>query len=97
MKKFVLLHYGFEKPSPEMMKEWQKWFASVQDKTLANHGFGAGREISREGTKELPWGTDSITGCTILEAESLDHAEAIAKENPFVASIRIYEIREHSG
>jgi hypothetical protein len=28
VKKFVLLHYGFEKPTPEIMAAWGKWFES---------------------------------------------------------------------
>ncbi len=38
-------------------------------------------------------GMESITGYTIIEAESLDEAEKIAKDNPYIASIRVYEIR----
>jgi hypothetical protein len=37
---------------------------------------------------------ESITGYTIIEAESLDEAEKIAQENPYIASIRVYEVRE---
>jgi len=29
----------------------------------------------------------------IIEAESLDAAEKLAQSNPFIASIRIYEVR----
>jgi hypothetical protein len=29
---------------------------------------------------------------SIINAESLEEAEAIARENPFIASIRVYEI-----
>ncbi|MFW2388324.1 MAG: YciI family protein [Polyangiales bacterium] len=94
MKKFVLLHYGFEKPTPEIMKAWGAWFASINDKTVGNFGFAGGREISESGTKDLPWGPESITGCSIIEAESLDAAEEIARGNPFIASIRVYEVRD---
>ncbi len=93
MKKFVLLHCGFEMPTPEIMTAWGAWFESIADRTVENIGFGAAREISAEGTKELPWGADSMTGLTIIEAESLDEAEAVAQGNPFIASIRIYEVR----
>jgi len=31
VKKFVLLHYGFEKPTPEIMAAWGKWFESMKD------------------------------------------------------------------
>jgi len=37
-------------------------------------------------------GMESITGYAIINAESLDEAEKIARDNPFIASIRVYEI-----
>lgn len=93
MKKFVLMHFGFEKPTPEIMQAWGDWFKSVADKTVENVGFSGGREISKSGTRDLPWNMDSITGYSVIEAESLDAAEKLAQANPFVASIRIYEVR----
>ena len=93
MKRFMLLHFGFEKPTPEIMAAWGKWFEAVADKTVDQGGFAGGREVSHNGTKDLPWGADSITGYSIINAESLDEAEKIAQDNPFIASIRIYEIR----
>ena len=93
MKRFMLLHFGFEQPTPEMMAAWGKWFESVADKTVEHGGFhGGAREISHRGTKDLPMGMESITGYSIINAEDLDHAEKIARGNPFVASIRVYEI-----
>jgi hypothetical protein len=54
MKKFMFLHFGFEKPTPEIMAAWNKWFESVADKTVENGGFhGGAREISHSGTKDL--------------------------------------------
>jgi hypothetical protein len=93
MKKFMVLHYGFEKPTPEIMKAWGTWFESIADRTVDNGGFSGGREVSASGTKDLPWGMESITGYTIIEAESLDEAEKIARDNPYIASIRVYEVR----
>jgi len=93
VKKFMLLHYGFEQPTPEIMAAWGKWFESIADIQVARGGFSAGRKISKEGTKDLPWGSDSITGYNIIEAESLDAAVEIAQGNPYIASIRIYELR----
>lgn len=95
MKKFVMLHFGFDEPTPEMMDAWGKWFASIEENTVDNIGFSGGREISSDGTKDLPWGPDSITGMTIVNAESLDAAEQMARGNPYVASIRVYEVRSH--
>ena len=58
---------------------------------LGGH-FRGGREISKTGTKELPVGPKSISGFTIIKAESLDDAETIARSNPYISSIRVYEL-----
>ena len=93
MKKFVLLHYGFEKPTPDIMAAWGRWFEAMKDSIIDMGGhFSRGREISNAGTKDLPLGLDSITGFTIVSAGSLDDAEKMARSNPFISSIRVYEI-----
>jgi len=93
MKNFVLLSFGFKKPTPEIMGAWGKWFESIKDRMVDSGGhFSGAREISHEGTKDLPLGMESITGYCIIKAESLDEAEKIAKDNPFIASIRVYEV-----
>ena len=80
MKKFVLLHYGFEKPTPEIMTAWGKWFESMKDNIIDTGGhFSGGREISKAGTRDLPLGLESITGFTIVKAGSLDDAERTAR------------------
>jgi hypothetical protein len=89
----MLLHYGFEPPTPEIMEAWGKWFESIADRQVGQGGFAGGREISDDGIAELPWGPESITGYNTIEAEDLDEAEKVARENPFIASIRIYELR----
>ena len=76
MSKFVLLHYGFEKPTPEIMAAWGKWFEAIKDKIADRGGhFARGREISKAGSRDLPPGPESITGFTIVTADSLDDAE----------------------
>ena len=70
MKKFVLMHFGFENPAPEIMDAWNAWFESIADHSVENVGFGGGREISKSGTKDLGWDMESITGYSVIEAES---------------------------
>ena len=94
MKRFMLLHYGFQTPTPEIMEAWGKWFESVADRTVEHGGFYKGREVSRDGSADLPLDLDAITGYSIIKAESLDEAAELASSNPFIAGIRIYEIRE---
>ena len=93
MKKFMLIHVGFEQPTPEIMGAWKAWFASIADRQVDQGGFAGGRELTDEGSKDLPWGPDCFTGYNIIEAEDLDAAVKIAQENPYIASIRVYEIR----
>jgi hypothetical protein len=93
MKKYVFLHFGFEQPTPEIMDAWNAWFDSVADRTVENVGFSGGREISESGTRDLAWNMESITGYSVIEAESLDAAEKLARTNPFISSIRVYEVR----
>lgn len=93
MKKYMLLHYGFGPPTPEIGEAWGKWFSSIADHIVdGGNPFSKGREITEEGTKELPLGIDSITGYTIINAENLDRAEEIAATCPSITGIRVYEM-----
>ena len=92
MKKFLMLTIGFEKPTPEIMEAWGKWFESIKDNIVDKSHLSGGREISSEGTKDLPLGLDSITGFMIVTAESLDEAEKMSQSNPYITSIRVYEM-----
>jgi hypothetical protein len=93
VKKFIFLHYGFEKPTPEIMAAWGKWFEQVKDNIIDMGGrFSGGREISKAGTRDLPLGPEAITGFTIVSADSLADAEKMAQSNPYISSIRVYEV-----
>lgn len=91
----MLLHVGFEKPTPEIMEAWRKWFQSVAADSVEHGGLMHGRELSKEGIADLDWNMESITGYSIINAGSMEEAEKIASTNPFIASIRVYEIRPH--
>ena len=93
MKKYLLLHVGFTKPTDEIMKAWQAWFRSIEKRQIDQGGLGRAREVSRTGSRELASGMESLTGYNIIEAESLDEAEKIDKACPAIASVRVYEIR----
>lgn len=95
MARYMLMHIGFEKPTPEIMEAWGKWFESVADKSVEHGGLMNGREISKDGTRDLPFDLKAATGYSIIEAGSMDEAEKIASSNPYISSIRIYEIRSH--
>lgn len=94
MKKFVIFHYGYENPTPEIMDAWSKWFESIGEKIVdPGSPLGPGKEISRSGTKDLSLGLESLTGYTIIRADSMEEAEKVAKDCPMITSIRIYEAK----
>jgi hypothetical protein len=92
MKKFVFLTYGFEQPTPEIMAAWGQWFETIKDNIVDKGHMSAGREISKDGTKDLPMDLDAVTGFMVMNAESMDHAMKMAETNPFITSIRVYEL-----
>jgi len=92
LRKFVFLTYGFEKPTPEIMAAWGAWLESIKDNIIDMGHLSGGREISKTGTKDLPLGLESITGFMIMSADSLDEAEKMAQSNPYISSIRVYEL-----
>lgn len=95
MKKFVFLTYGFEKPTPEIMRAWGRWFASIKENIVDQYGLANGREISRDGEKALPLDREAITGIMVVSAENREDAERMARSNPFITSIRIYEMMQN--
>lgn len=38
MKRYMLLHFGLEEPTPEIMAAWGEWFELVADKSVDNGG-----------------------------------------------------------
>lgn len=94
MNHYLILHNGFEKPTQQDMEAWKKWFGFIADKQVDRGGLRGGREFTKAGMKDLPFGKDSLTGYTIIQAGSLEEAEKIAGECPVVASTRVYEIHK---
>lgn len=92
MKKFVILCVGYETPTKEIMDAWMKWFRSIKDHLVdSGNPFGPGREITKTGTEQLPHNKSAVTGYLIINAESMDEAEKIAKSAPIITSMRVYE------
>ncbi len=96
MKKFVFLFIGFTKPTPKIMQSWMQWFKSVEDKIVdMGNGLGPGREITKNGTTELPMDLDAVTAYMVFNAENINEAEKIARSCPMITSVKVYEVRSH--
>jgi hypothetical protein len=93
MKKYILVHKGFEQPTAEIMAAWSQWFEDIAEITIDNVGLHPGKEVSSGGVKDLPFDSEAATGYTLIKAESLDQAVKIAQDCPFITSVRVYEVR----
>ena len=94
MKKFVFLFVGYTQPTPEIMQSWMQWLKSVEDKVAdMGNGLGQGKEITKNNTKELPMGLDSITAYMVFNAENISEVEKIAQSCPMITSVKVYEVR----
>lgn len=91
MNKYMLLHVGFVPPTPEIGAAWMAWFEEIADNIVdSGNPFGPGREITADGTTDLPLDVDSYTGYTIISAADFDEATTIAATCPSITGIRVY-------
>ena len=102
MGNYLLLFHGGSMPdSPEegakVMQAWTDWFAGLGDAVV-----DLGSPISQRRT----FGADgsvgsgdanSVTGYTVLQADDIDAAVALAKTCPGLASGTWFEVAELSG
>jgi len=97
MSKFVLVHIGFETPTPEIMNAWEEWFNSISEITIENVGLGPAVEVTAEGAKDLPFDHTAVTGYSVIQVESRDEAVKIAQACPFISGVGVYEVRSHQA
>jgi hypothetical protein len=99
MADYLLLYSGGSMPESEeeqaqVMKAWDGWFAKLGGalKDGGNPFSGQAKTIASDGS--VSDGGGSASGYSIIQADSLDDATALAKECPVTAggaSITVYE------
>lgn len=93
MKKFMFLYKGYVTPTQEIGREWMQWFDEVGS-SMADSGnpMSGGVEVTPDGVAELDLGPDSFTGYSIVNADSMDDALALARTNPMITSVVVHEL-----
>jgi len=93
MAKFLFLYKGFEQPTPEIGAAWMRWFEDMSDSIVEQgNPLNPGTEVTRDSVDTLEFGHDAITGYSVVEAADKDAAIAMAKTNPMITSVLVYEI-----
>ena len=93
MNKFMFLYKGFVPPTPEIGRSWMEWFSQVGD-SMADSGnpMTGGVEVTPDDVNEIELGTESFTGYSIVNAENMEAAVELAKTNPMITSVVVYEL-----
>ena len=84
---------GSRSSTPEIGQAWMDWFASVGDRMIdSGNPMSGGAEITPDGVTPIELGLESFTGYSILNADSADEALELAKTNPMITSVVVYEL-----
>ena len=100
MTKYVIAYHGgrkFESPQDgaAYMAKWKAWMGGLGDAVVdPGMPLGAGKLISAAGVTER--GADLLTGFSIVTAESLDAAVALARQCPHLdhGTVEVAEVME---
>lgn len=100
MSKYILAYHGGKKPeSPEagarQFAQWKAWVADLGDAIIdPGTPLGTSKLVSAEGVSDVDH-SNSLTGFTIVNADSMDAALTMAKECPFVniGTIEVAEVK----
>lgn len=100
MAKFALIFHGGAVPESEeegaaVMAAWGAWMEGLGS-ALKDPGnaFGASATINSDGSKTDGGGANPASGYTLLEADSLDAALALASSNPILGAGGSIEVAE---
>jgi hypothetical protein len=92
VKKFVMLYYGYEEPTAEVMGAWQAWFAKVGDRFVdSGNPLGDCIEVTKTGSRDLSPDQGAATGYSIISAETREEAVRLLEGCPIITSVRLYE------
>jgi hypothetical protein len=100
MANYVLVYRGggamadTEEQRQAELARWGVWYGGLGDAVVdGGNPFGASKSVAADGSAS-DGGTSRLTGYTILKADSLDAAAAMAKGCPILTnggSIEVYE------
>ena len=97
MKKFVFLYNSEpnETPSDDVMDVWMTWFTSINASILEmGNPFMDGVLVTSDSSSVIPPENNPISGYTVIKAEDLEAAIAIAKTCPGKSGMQVYEAME---
>ncbi len=105
MSQFVIVYLGGDKPSTteqgkQHFSKYMAWLSSLGDAAVSPaNPLGRTHTVNADGTVAAG-GNSSMSGFTIVEADSLDDAISIAKKCPFLeigGTLEVSELMQMPG
>jgi len=100
MANYVFAYHGGRSPESEeegaaVMKAWMDWFADLGEAVVdVGAPTGESATLAADGSSSPGGGTNPVTGYSIVAADSLESALAIAKGCPQLAAGGTIEVAE---
>lgn len=100
MTNYVLLYTGGDNPTTDdemkaVMDAWGMWYGKMGESIVdGGNPFGVVKSVTADGVSEGAMTTPSVTGYTIISADSLDAAVDSCKDHPHLkygGQISVYE------
>lgn len=105
MSRFIITYIGGNQPSSkeegmEHMSKYRAWLSALGESVVSPaNPFGSTHTINSDGTVE-EGSKSSMSGYTIVEADSIDDAVSMAKNCPFLdigGSLEVAELMQMPG
>ena len=101
MPNYIFAYHGGKRPeSPEegakLMERWKAWLGGLGDAAVnPGNPVGKSKTVSASGVSD-DGGSNPLSGFSIVKADSIDAALAMAKQCPFVeiGTIEVAEMKE---
>jgi hypothetical protein len=91
MKKFVFLYGPSSGPENDSTAAWSAWFEEVGSALIdGGNPLGEGWEVTGSGVVEVR-SEHPVTGYSLVAADSLDAAKALAARCTLVEYVQVYE------
>lgn len=92
MKKFLFIYNASPAEGTDAMDEWMAWFGSIgQHLVDVGNPIQGGTLVKGAESSELTSFTDLVGGYSLINANDIGEAVALAKSCPNAAGVRIFE------
>ena len=92
MKKFLFIYNPSSESDSGSDEDWMAWFTSISESMIdMGNPFNGGTLVKAGRASEITQATDFVGGYSLVSAQDMTAAIALAKNCPNAAGLRIFE------